>query len=75
MAEIRRVLIEVWNPLMSPCEDEYDSFIGTIFGLLSKGATDDEIERELLRIEEYLLLGSADFALRQTVVSLRTIKL
>jgi len=75
MADIRRVFTEVWNPLRSPCKDEYDSFIGTIYRLLSNGATDEEIEKELLRIERDLHLGTSSFTIRQTVAALRAIKL
>ena len=45
--QIRRVLVAVWDPLGIKDElvaqDEYDCCLGTLFHLLTTGATDDEI--------------------------------
>jgi len=45
--EIRRVLLEVWDPIgvrdVPQAQDEYDCCIGGIFRLLTTGGTDDQI--------------------------------
>jgi hypothetical protein len=45
--EIRRVLLEVWDPIgvrnVPQAQDEYDCCLGEIFRLLTTGGTDDQI--------------------------------
>lgn len=81
--EIRDVLIDIWDPIgvkdFAP-RDEYDSYIGKIYGLLRGGATDQQIAAELLGIEIELGLGlpqpgSTDTNIQQTVAALRRLKL
>ena len=53
--EIRRVLLEVWDPIgvkdEPRAQDEYDSYIGQIYGLLVKGASEQEIIEFLYHVE------------------------
>ena len=50
-AQIRRVLLETWDPIGVAGElyaqDEYDSYIGPIFDLLIAGGTDSDLARYL----------------------------
>ena len=52
--EIRRVLMTVWDPIgvkdEPNAQDEYDSYLGGVFGLLTGGASDDRISEHLWRI-------------------------
>jgi hypothetical protein len=52
--EIRRVLMEVWDPIgindQPACADEYDSYIGGIFRLLTRQASDEVIAAHLADI-------------------------
>ena len=53
-AEIRRVLMTVWDPIgvrdEPNAQDEYDGYLGGVFALLTSGASDDQINEHLLRI-------------------------
>jgi hypothetical protein len=46
-AEVRRVLVDVWDPIgvkdEPNAQDEYDCCLGSLFQLLTTGATDDQI--------------------------------
>jgi hypothetical protein len=46
-AEVRRVLLDVWDPIgvkdEPNAQDEYDCCLGSLFNLLTTGATDDQI--------------------------------
>lgn len=84
--DIRNVLVEVWDPLglkgIAP-RDEYDSYIGTMYKLLSIGASDDQIRAELTRIETELMgMEIPEHSehlhaecLDQTIAALRMVKL
>lgn len=54
MASIRSILFNDWDPIgvndMAP-DDEYDSYIGSIYRLLSDGASEAEIAGELRQLE------------------------
>jgi hypothetical protein len=54
-SEIRRVLMTHWDPIGVKDEpnaaDEYDSYIGGIFDLLHRGASNAEISIHLRNIE------------------------
>ena len=51
--EIRRVLLHVWDPIgvrdEPNAQDEYDCCLGSLFHLLTTGATDDQIAEYLRR--------------------------
>jgi hypothetical protein len=51
-AQIRQVLLDVWDPIgikeEPRAQDEYDSYLGEVLGLLSRGATDEELSSRLL---------------------------
>ena len=79
-ADIRNVFMDVWDPIgvkdLGFPRDEYDSYIGKIYGLLAKGATDEEITTELLRIERELMgLSPAVLDRSKTVAALRALKI
>ena len=74
MAEIRAVLTDVWNPLASPCKDEYDGFIGAVYALLKRNAADTEIAQELLRFERELETRTSTRTIKKTLAALRAIK-
>lgn len=76
-AEIRTVLANVWNPIgiVGLPADEYDGYVGRIYGLLTR-SSDNELARELLRIErEDLGLSHAGSTINETVIALRAIRL
>jgi hypothetical protein len=54
-AEIRRILLEVWDPIgvknEPNAQDEYDSYVGGVYELLESGATDSVLQDHLLQIE------------------------
>ena len=77
--EIRNVLMDVWDPIgiknVGAARDEYDGYIGNVYGLLTRGATDEEIAAELLRIErERMELPHPGSTIDQTITALRTIE-
>jgi len=53
-SQIRKVLLNVWDPIGIQTEpnaqDEYDGYIGEIYGLLDRKASDQEITDRLLYI-------------------------
>jgi hypothetical protein len=80
MAEIRNVFMDVWDPIgvkdLGAPRDEYDGYIGTIYGLLRQGTTDKEISAELLRIErEQMGLSQPGATIDPAIAALRMIKL
>ncbi len=53
--QMRRILLEEWDPIGIADEplaqDEYDSYLGHIYDLLSRSASEAEIARHLNQIE------------------------
>ena len=53
--EIRRVLLEAWDPIgvrdEPHAQDEYDSYAGAVYRLLSEHAPDKAIVEYLYRVE------------------------
>jgi hypothetical protein len=53
--EIRRILMSKWDPIgvsdVPEAADEYDMYIGAIYGMLDRNATDAEIAEYLLSVE------------------------
>jgi hypothetical protein len=79
-AEIRRVLMTVWDPIgvrdEPNAQDEYDGYLGGVFDLLTSGASDDRIKEHLLRIvRERMELPARIEDLQSTVSALRQIQL
>jgi hypothetical protein len=81
LGEIRNVLVTVWDPIgikdEPNAQDEYDSYLGPIFSLLTQRKSDEEIADYLvLLVNENMGLGGAKkehmFA---TIHALRKIKL
>ena len=54
--EIRRVLLQHWDPIgireEPKAQDEYDGYLGGVYGLLVRGASDKEIADHLAHIVE-----------------------
>lgn len=80
-SQIRRVLLEVWDPIgvrnEQNAQDEYDGYVGEVYGLLVKKATDQEItERLLYIVRERMGLDAANSEdMQPTVKALREISL
>ena len=54
-SHIREVLMSHWDPIgvhdVPEAQDEYDSYIGPLYTLIEKGASDKNIAEKLLSIE------------------------
>jgi hypothetical protein len=79
-AEIKRVLLEVWDPIgvkqVGQAQDEYDSYVGGVYELLVGGPTDNELQAYLWRIvKELMELPATIEDMTDTVKSLRNIPL
>jgi hypothetical protein len=78
--EIRRVLMDVWDPIgvndEPACADEYDTYIGAIFGLLTRQASEHVIAAHLEDIVNNRMgLTATKNAMLPTVRALRAIPL
>lgn len=78
--EIHDVLIRIWDPIgVRDCEsaqDEYDSYIGKIYSLLSKGADQKEINAHLYFIETVTMgLSGKNLKREDAVRALLSIKI
>ena len=79
--QIRKVLLNVWDPIgvqnEPNAQDEYDGYVGEIYGLLVKKATDQEITDRLLYIvrETMGLDGAKAEDMQPTIRALREIRL
>jgi hypothetical protein len=80
-SQVRKVLLNVWDPIgvqnEPNAQDEYDGYVGEIYGLLVQGATDPEITDRLLYIvQETMGLDAANAEdMQSTVRALREIRL
>ena len=58
--QIREILMREWDPIgvkdVPQAQDEYDMYIGEIYELLSRRASEKELSDHLLRIE-YVRMG------------------
>ena len=61
LPEIRRILMERWDPIgvreETMAADEYDEYATQIFGLLARGASDDQVVGYLGQAEDQIGLG------------------
>jgi hypothetical protein len=78
--EIRHVLMDIWDPIgvkdEPNAQDEYDSYLGGVFTLLTGGASDDRISEHLWRIvTERMELPAKKEDMQSTVAALRLIQL
>jgi hypothetical protein len=52
---VRQILLSKWDPICVSVEpaakDEYDSYIGGIYGLLDRGVTAEQLSEHLFEIE------------------------
>ena len=80
-SQIRTVLLNVWDPIgvqnEPNAQDEYDGYIGEIYSLLIRKATDQEITDRLLYIvQDAMGLDAAKAEdMQPTVRALREIRL
>jgi hypothetical protein len=78
--DIRHVLLDVWDPIgvrdEPNAQDEYDCCLGSLFQLLTTGATDDQIADYLWKQgTEHMGLSLKREAMYPTVAALRKITL
>ena len=82
--QIRKVFLEVWDPIgvvdEPNAQDEYDAYIGPVYELLERSATDEEFVDYLLYVVyERMGLGETKASVRahqkQVVAALREIPL
>ena len=78
--EIRHVLMDVWDPIgvkgVPNAQDEYDCCLGSLFELLTNGASDDQIADYLWRqANEHMGLTRDKQDMYSTVAALRKIAL
>jgi hypothetical protein len=79
-AEIRRALLDHWDPIgikdEPHAQDEYDAYLGGIYDLLVGGASDQELSDHLWKIiEERISIHPQAGATARTVQALRNIML
>ena len=80
-SQIRTVLLNVWDPIgihnEPNSQDEYDGYVGEIYALLIRAATDQEITDRLLNIvQDTMGLDTAKAEdMRSTVRALREIRM
>lgn len=77
-SEIRRILLQYWDPIgirdEPNAQDEYDGYLGGIYELLVRDASDKEISNHLWRIiEERIEVHPQSGATERTVRELRAI--
>jgi hypothetical protein len=77
--QIRHVLLDVWDPIgikeEPNAQAEYDSYLGEIFGLLSRGATDEELSGRLLYfVNDRMGLKAKPHDMLPTIRALRAIE-
>ena len=78
--QIRHVLLEVWDPIgvrdMPEAQDEYDSYLGEIFQLLTTGGTDEQIADYLWnQANDHMGSSIAREQMYPTVAALRKIQI
>jgi len=80
-SEIRRVLLEVWDPIgikdEPKAQDEYDMYLGEVFELLTQQKSDNQIADYLIWVvNERMGLGQAKKQqMMETIHALRNIPL
>jgi hypothetical protein len=80
LREIRRVLMEVWDPIgvqgIPEAQDEYDCCLGTVYHLLLDGGSNEEIADYLWKeATEHMGLSLDRENMHATVSALRMIQL
>ena len=79
--EIRRVLLQVWDPIgvknAPDAQDEYDSYVGNLYEFLVEGSSDSEIAKYLdsVAVEGMGFSTSPVSVTNETVRALRAIPL
>jgi hypothetical protein len=78
---IRRVLLDVWDPIgvrdEPYAQDEYDSYLGDVFHLLTTGAADTELKKYLnwVSAERMGLRDAPEEVMSDTIRALRNIQI
>jgi len=77
--EIRRVLVNVWDPIgikdVTNAQDEYDAYIGGVFQILNRDGSEEELGAYLWKvIEEKIHVHPAKGATQEAVKALRCIR-
>jgi hypothetical protein len=77
--QIRHVLLDVWDPIgikdEPNAQDEYDSYLGEIFTLLSAGATGEQLaDRLLYFVNDRMGLEASPEQMIPTIRALRAIE-
>jgi hypothetical protein len=70
---IRRVLLEEWDPIgvrdEPDAQDEYDGYAFALYGLLARGATDDDLAEYLAQVTMFWMdLGASSRDSFSTVI-------
>jgi hypothetical protein len=70
---IRRVLLEEWDPIgvrdEPGAQDEYDGYALALYGLLARGATDDDLAQYLAEVATFwMALGTGTRDSSRTVI-------
>jgi len=78
--EIRHVLMRVWDPIgvknEPNAQDEYDSYLGNVYGLLVGSAPDGSIADYLCKVvNEQMGLPAKKEDMAETVAALRRIQI
>ncbi|MBS1800185.1 MAG: hypothetical protein JSS95_10195 [Acidobacteria bacterium] len=76
--EIRRVFVEIWDPIRVMDDptwprDEYDTYIGRIFELLTSKASDEEINQYLVACAAHMGMDASRHSHRDVIEALRRI--
>jgi hypothetical protein len=78
--EIRRVLVDVWDPIgikgVTNARDEYDAYIGGVFHILNKRGSEEELSAYLWKvIEERIHVHPARGATQEAAKALLRIRI
>jgi hypothetical protein len=77
--EIRHVLLKVWDPIgikdQPAAQDEYDSYIGRAFELLTTNASDAELNEYLVWIVDRMGMDASRHSHQDVIQALRAIDL
>jgi hypothetical protein len=75
---IRRVFLDVWDPIgisdEPNAQDEYDSYIGRVFELLTTGGSDQDIIEYLLWATDRMGMDGSKVSLQTVTSALRAIR-
>jgi hypothetical protein len=77
MASIRQVLLEDWDPIgvrdEPNAQDEYDGYVGRIYRVLARGASQLQVAEELATIERRMSFKTEPGALLPVAAKLKAL--